>query len=97
MKQHQIVLIAGLSLMSAGATCTGRQIAKTVLDVAEMSCVLYHEDVEEEGKLAQICGIAEDLIPEIRKIVFARKSAAKMKADKPLAAPSTSTSASVKP
>lgn len=69
-----------LGLLSTASTCNGRQVAKTVLDVAEMSCLLFHDDIEDEKTLAKICGIAEELIPDVRKIVFARKSAYAKKA-----------------
>lgn len=85
-----VLLVSGASL---GATCNGRQVAKTVLDVAEMSCLLFHDDIEDEKTLAKMCDIAEDLIPEVRKIVFARKSAmVKKAAAKGTASPGASSS-----
>lgn len=85
-----------LGLLTTGSTCNGRQVAKTVLDVAEMSCVLFHDEVEDEKTLATICGIAEELIPDIRKIVFARKSATAKKAAAASASASAAPSASSK-
>jgi len=87
------ITLALVSFGCLGANCNGRQVAKTVLDVAELSCVLFHDEIEDEKTLAKACGIAEDLIPEVRKIVFARKSAASKKAAaKASAAPSVSAS-----
>lgn len=81
MKKPLTVLFAmSLGLLTTASTCNGRQVAKTVLDVAEMSCVLFHDEVEDEKVLATLCGIAEELIPDIRKVVFARKSAVARKA-----------------
>lgn len=74
------VVVAALSFGCLGAHCNGTQVAKTVLDAVELSCVLFHDDIEEDAKLAKVCGIAEELLPEVRKVVFARKSAAAKKA-----------------
>ena len=80
-KKPATVLVAlFLGIMCTGSTCTGRQVANTALDVAEMSCLFFHDDIEDEATLAKICQISEALIPEVRKIIFARKDAMKMKA-----------------
>ena len=78
MRNKIVVLL--LASMSIGATCNGRQVAHTVLNVTEAACVLFHEEIEDEATLARACNIAEDLIPEVRKLIYARKSARAMKA-----------------
>lgn len=50
------------------------------LEVAEVTCILLHDQVDDESALARACGISDALIPEIRKILFARKAAAKERA-----------------
>lgn len=84
------LLLLALPLMTTGATCRAVEVAKTVLDVAELSCVLFHEEIEDDTTLAKTCGIAQELIPEVRKVIFARKQAmAKKAAAKASAAPSS--------
>lgn len=74
------VIAAAFFSSFVGATCNGKQVARNALDVAEMSCVLFHEDIQDEAALARACDIAEALIPELRKLLAAKKSAAQKKA-----------------
>lgn len=96
-------MFATLTIAAAGfgATCNRQQVAHTVLDVAQTACVLLHDQIEDEAVLAKTCDVAEALIPELRKLVLARKDASAKKA---AAAPSsgcpaasTTTSASAAP
>lgn len=75
-------MLATLAIAAAGfgATCNRQQVAYTVLDVAQTACVLLHDQIEDEATLAKTCEVAETLIPELRKLVLARKSAASKKA-----------------
>lgn len=67
---------------------------KTVLDVAEAACVLVHDNVEDAHWLAKTCNIADDYLPEIEKLVSARKAAAAKKAAMATSASASSTSGS---
>lgn len=49
----------------------------TALEAAEVACILINDAVEDEALLAKACNISSALIPEIRKIIFARKAAIK--------------------
>jgi hypothetical protein len=71
-----VLFVASLGL---GATCNGKQVAKGALDVAELSCIFLHDDIQDEAALAKLCEIAQDLLPEVRKLLSARKAAASKK------------------
>ena len=47
--------------------------------VAEMACILVHEDIADDTTLAHVCNISDALVPELRKILSARKAAAAKK------------------
>lgn len=75
------IFVMLLASMTVGATCN-RSVVRTVLDVSEAACILFHDEIEDEAKLASVCNVAEALIPEVRKLVYARKTARFMKAKK---------------
>lgn len=56
------------------------KVIKSVLDVTQIACVLVHDWSDDESWLAKQCDIADDYLPEVRKLVAARKKAASMKA-----------------
>ncbi len=85
------VLVAPMLLASTSYACIRPAHVVGALDAVQIACVLVSDLVEDEHKLAQICGVAEDLLPEIRKVVLARKAAS---AHKATAAASASASAS---
>lgn len=69
-----------LFVLCTGATCW-KPIARTVLDVAELACIL-ESDSSDERAIAVACNVAEDLIPEVRRLLQAKKAAAQSKAAK---------------
>lgn len=84
----KFAFVAVFAFLCAGATCW-KPIARTVLDFAEYECLFLHPDLADEKALAIACNIGEDLIPEVRKILMARKAAAaKMAASAPSASAS---------
>ncbi len=85
------VFLAPILLASTSYACIRPAHVVGALDAVQIACVLVSDLVEDEHKLAQICGVAEDLLPEIRKVVLARKAAS---AHKATAAASASASAS---
>ncbi len=94
MKSALLTIALTILLTSLTAACslfTPKNV-RTVLNVTEMACVIALEfnDIPEE--VAHACHIADDMIPEVEKLLQARKAAAKMKASPPPSAcPSTST------
>ena len=71
--------VIGVASTGLGAKCVTAQNARSVLDVAEMACILFHEDIADDAALAHACNISDALIPELRKILSARKAAAAKK------------------
>lgn len=74
------VFLAPILLASTSYACIRPAHVVGALDAVQIACVLVSDLVEDEHKLAQICGVAEDLLPEIRKVVLARKAASAHKA-----------------
>lgn len=72
--------VLAVASVGFGATCNRQQVTHTALDVAQATCVLLHDQIDDVSTLAQVCDVAEALIPELRKLIFARKSAAARKA-----------------
>lgn len=64
--------------IGVGATCVNTRNVNTALDVTQAACVLIHEQVDDAATLAKICNVTDALLPEVRKLIFARKSAKKM-------------------
>ncbi len=56
------------------------KVIKSVLDIAQIACVLVHDWSDDESWISKQCDIADDYLPEVRKLVAARKKAAAMKA-----------------
>lgn len=56
------------------------KVIKSVLDITQIACVLVHDWSDDESWISKQCDIAEDYLPEVRKLVAARKKAAAMKA-----------------
>lgn len=73
----------------------------SALEVAEVTCILLNDRIDDESALAKACNISDALLPEIRKILFARKASAnehaKMAASACPQASGTNTVASVAP
>lgn len=89
---------AFVAMLFAGSTAcvkpSPRSIIKTGLDIAQISCVIINEHVDDEHVLAKTCNISEDYLDIIRDLVLGRNKAKAMKA---AAAASASASASVAP
>lgn len=95
MKPFTRMLVAsGLLTFTTGASCLTQKNAKSVLDIAQMACVLFHDDIEDVKVLATLCNVAEGDYPEVNKILLARKSAAAQKAAAQKGKPSPSSSGS---
>lgn len=78
-----------LAFLCTGATCW-KPIARGALDLVELTCILEHDEIQDERALAVACAVSEDLLPELRKILAAKKAAAARKMGK--TAPSASAS-----
>lgn len=66
---------------------------KTALDITELACVLIEINTDPNG-VAKACNIAEQYIPEVEKMLSAKKEAAKRLDTMGKASPSISASAS---
>lgn len=77
--KRQVLEISGLIMFAVAlaAACTPgqRQAARTVLDFAQTLCVVSHA-ASDDATVAQVCGITEALLPEMRKLVSAERTAA---------------------
>jgi len=92
-------LVLGPTLLAVNGCirATPGGYVKTVLDVAEAACVLVHDNVEDAHWLAKTCNIADDYLPEIEKLVSARKVAAAKKAAMAASASASSSTSSSAP
>lgn len=71
-----ITSLAALTLGLSSCTPGERQAARTALDVAEVACVLAHQELE-DTEVASVCSIADPLFEPMRKILAeARKASA---------------------
>jgi putative intracellular protease/amidase len=61
--------------MSYACTPGQRQAAKTVLDLAQTLCIVAHAE-SDDATVAQVCGITEALLPDMRKLVSEQRKAA---------------------
>lgn len=75
----KLFLLAPLFLFCTGATCW-KPVARGALDLVEYTCLFEHDDIQDEKVLATLCNISDDLIPEVRKVLAAKKAAADKKA-----------------
>lgn len=73
-----IVTIVGV--VGFGAACITPKTVKSALDVGQVACILVNDWLDEDHAVAKACDIADDYLPEVRKLVAARKRAAAMKA-----------------
>lgn len=69
-----------LTLATVSYACIKPSHVVTALDAVQIACILVSETVDDEATLAKVCGVSEELIPEVRKVVLARKTAAAHKA-----------------
>lgn len=74
------VIFAPLFLATVSYACIKPVYVTGALDAVQIACILVSDIVEDDHVLAQMCGVSEELLPEIRKIVLARKTAAAHKA-----------------
>lgn len=63
-------------IVVAAAACTPgqRQVARTVLDIAQTLCIVAHAE-SDDATVAQVCGITEALLPDMRRIVSEQRAA----------------------
>lgn len=92
-KTSHLLAIPLMLSFACGGACLRPGQAQTVLDIVQIACVLA-TDLTDERHLAQVCGVADDMLPEVRKILSAKKVAAAKRAT---AAASASASVSATP
>ncbi len=67
-----LMLVAAVAL--PGCSLFTSQNAKTVLDVAQVACIIAHAE-SQDATVAQICGVADNLIPDLQKILGEQRKA----------------------
>lgn len=70
------LLAIALVVSATGCALFTKQNVKTALDVVEQACVLAHGELFDVKEVAAACGIAEALIPDLEKLLEARRRAA---------------------
>lgn len=77
MKAKLITLALALNMFACwgllGCSLFTKQNANTALDAMQLACI-FNSTVTQEEKLAEICSIATDLLPVIRKLVAQREA-----------------------
>lgn len=63
-----------------GAACFNAKTVKTALDIGQIACVLVNDYIDDSSQLGKLCGIAEEYLPEVSRLVAANKSAKAQKA-----------------
>lgn len=62
-------------LLPVLAACDSwRQAARTVLDVVQVACVIAHQELPETD-VAKVCGVADDLLPPMRRVLAESRAA----------------------
>lgn len=64
-------------IVATAAACTPgqKQVLRTALDFAQTLCIVAHAE-SDDATVAQVCGITEALMPEMRKLASAQRTAA---------------------
>ena len=76
-----IGFVGALCLLLPGCSLLTSQNAKTVLDIAQVACIIAHAE-STDATVAQVCGVADTLIPDLQRILGEqRKALAKAKKD----------------
>ena len=69
-------LMLALALSTSSCALFTRQNAKTVLDAAQVACVMSSFIVD-AGALAKVCDVAEEMMPTLREMIAMRQGAQK--------------------
>lgn len=82
MRMKYLLSVAAIyATLSAGCIkTTPARVVKSVLDVAQVACILVNDHLDDANQLAKICDVADEYIDDVRQLVAARKKAAAMKA-----------------
>ncbi len=68
-----------LAIALPGCSLFTSQNAKTVLDIAQVACIIAHAE-SQDATVAQVCNVADTLIPDLQRILGEqRKALAKAK------------------
>ncbi len=66
--------VFALSLALPGCALFTSQNAKSVLDVVQVACIIANAD-SADAAIVQVCGIADVLIPDLKQILSAERTA----------------------
>jgi hypothetical protein len=69
-----LLLVLALPALPVGCAGWTRKDTRTVLDVAHTICAMANAANLDAPALMQACGIAEDLLPEVERIVSAQRA-----------------------
>lgn len=77
MKRHApfviVALVAFASVFAPACSLFTSKNAKTVLDIAQLTCAIAHAE-SSDATVAQICGVADALIPDLEKFLSAHRA-----------------------
>lgn len=78
------VFASTIGPLAVVSSCTPgeRQAAKSALDVLQVACIIANAE-SDDATVAQVCGIANDLMPDLEKILSAQRKATRKAACHP--------------
>lgn len=77
MKRQILEVVGALAFVVAASACTPgqRQVLRTALDITQTLCIVANAQ-SDDATVAQVCGITEALLPEMRRLASAQRTAA---------------------
>ena len=62
------------SILLASCALFTKENARTVLDISQVLCVVAHAETDDQS-VQQICGIADALVPDLRRLLAEQRTA----------------------
>jgi len=72
MKKLRLLLVLPL-LVLLPSCLTGKQIAKSVIDIALATCIAENADISDEAALREVCRWTDELAPTVKDLLSARR------------------------
>lgn len=79
-KVFMMTAVLLVSIAGIGASCVKPEHVKTALDVRQYTCIILHDYLEDDNLIIKACDLADDLLPEVRKVKAASLAAKKQAA-----------------
>jgi len=80
MKNVIVAALCGSTILAGTASCIRPAYVAGALDALQITCILVEDFTDDEHILARACGVSDEKLPELRKLISARKTAAARKA-----------------